>query len=466
MNLACYGIVCVIVSFAIGPLLFFFGLCKCAESEYWLWSGINSIPAIVLSLLLCLFVINSQERLSRKKLSLLLLGFYFLSFLDLTFWLWFHPQKRISHFVFGFLHGPIYDRYLPIDMGIIYHRAAHFFLGLGILYSYLARFYLVKDSQVKNYGGLSLDGSWNHVKMRFLPLGLLFCYFISAGLASQYPSVGQGASHLKEVLPETYEEELFAVHYIKGKDDKYVKAARNLVLESRFHLLELIRILELPHPSKVQIYAYPSSLTKKLAFGGGGTDVTDVYTPSIHIQLTSQIYRTLRHELVHALGSDFGFHGLGFHPNMALTEGLAVALAPELRTPDLHEGSYELIKSNKIGSIEDLFSPFFWKVAGARSYTISGSLVSYLLESYGSHGLKRLYAGDSFLQAYKMSTEQIIDDWKQFISEKSQGKENTILAEAIYRSPGTLYERCTHSKPVLRKNAMKADALFSRCSEI
>ncbi|MFK7825360.1 MAG: hypothetical protein AB8G05_14490 [Oligoflexales bacterium] len=436
-----YIIICLVISLLIGWSQFLLGSCRCTPSEFWLWYGLNSIPAVILSLLLCLVLINWGVKYSRKKMIGLLSAFYLMSFLDLFFWLWFFPQKRISHFVFGFLHGPIYDRYIPVDMGIIFIRSAHLFLSLGLFFAIISAYYS---------------------KKKVLSLILLSCYFLSAWYSSQYSSVGHGAKRLKMVLPETYEEEGFLIHYVKGKNGKYLNAARNLVLESRFHLSELKEKLKLSKSSKVHIYAYPSSLTKKLAFGGGGTDVTDVFTPSIHISLTSQLYPSLRHELVHALGSDFGFFGLGFHPNMALTEGLAVALAPELRSLDIHEGAYEILKRNSFVSIEILFSPFFWMVAGPRSYTISGSLVSYLLAQFGAEGLKSLYSGQSFEQAFQMDSKKVFKNWFLYIKKISENKENSILAESIFRSPGALYEKCTHSKPVLRKKAKDGSFLKFR----
>lgn len=434
-------IACFVASIIVGIILFIFDFCKCSVNEYWIWQIINSIPAIVLSLSICLVISSCQEKYSRKKIFFGLGFFYFVSILDLVFWLWFFPQKRISHFVFGFLHGPIYDRFLPIDAGIFFIRFSHILLSLTVASSLISLVYK---------------------KNKIFPLILLASYLVSNMVAANYPSVGQGTARLKKVLPETYHEDGFTIHYSTAKNDENLNAVRNLIVESRFHLAELKEILEIKKSSQIHIFVYPSSQIKKLAFGGGGTDVTDVYTPSIHIRLTPQLHPSLRHELVHALGSDFGFYGLGFHPNMALTEGLAVALAPELRTLDLHEGSFEILKGNKLSSLETLFSPFFWKVAGARSYTISGSLVSYLIERFGSEGVKGLYSGQSIEESFRLDKQILLNDWKQYIDEKSQGKHNAILAEALFRSPGALYERCPHSKPVLQKKTTTGSFLHLR----
>ena len=46
-------------------------------------------------------------------------------------------------------------------------------------------------------------------------------------------------------------------------------------------------------PSRV-FAAFADENKKKLWFGGGSTDVTDVYTPSVHVSLGSWPHPTLR----------------------------------------------------------------------------------------------------------------------------------------------------------------------------
>src|SRR5690606_33355072 len=116
-------------------------------------------------------------------------------------------------------------------------------------------------------------------------------------------------------------------------------------------------------------------------------------TPSIHITADAWPHPTLRHELVHALASGFGYHGLGFHPNMAFTEGLAEALAPREQMISVHEGAASLIESGRLPAIEKLFSPAFWRESGGRAYTVAGSFIRHLIETRGMAEVKNLYAG-------------------------------------------------------------------------
>ncbi len=147
--------------------------------------------------------------------------------------------------------------------------------------------------------------------------------------------------------------------------------------------------------------------------------------------------------------SFYAFHGLGFHPNMALTEGLAEALAPTRRSLDLDTSSGYLIAKNKVGSIADLFSPLFWKESGSRAYTIAGSLMLYLIKNYDLSTVKRLYMGESLERVFPNKHKLIIEKWKEMVLSKYNASKSDIEAEALYRSPGVLRDICPHTKALL-----------------
>jgi hypothetical protein len=46
--------------------------------------------------------------------------------------LWLMPQKRGTFLLAGFIHGAIYDNWIPLDPGVVWARAAHACFGLSI----------------------------------------------------------------------------------------------------------------------------------------------------------------------------------------------------------------------------------------------------------------------------------------------------------------------------------------------
>ena len=134
---------------------------------------------------------------------------------------------------------------------------------------------------------------------------------------------------------------------------------------------------------------------------------------------------------------------------MALTEGLAEALAPIRRSLDLDTASGYLIKNKKVGRVSDLFSPLFWKESSSRAYTIAGSLMLFLIDNYDLSRVKRLYMGESLESVFPNEHEAVITSWKSMVIEKYQKSKSDIEAESLYRSPGILRDVCPHAKTLL-----------------
>jgi hypothetical protein len=173
----------------------------------------------------------------------------------------------------------------------------------------------------------------------------------------------------------------------------------DLTREIEFHTNDLQAILKLKLPH-IHIFIYPNAQMKKFLFGGLDTDVTDVFTPSIHIREETGVHSTLRHELVHAALSGIGFHGLGFHPNMALTEGLAVALAPDPFEDKTDEVASLAMEDKSKEYLESLFGIEFYIESGPKAYSVAGSWIRHLIELGQIEKLLRVYSGQSSHQQY------------------------------------------------------------------
>lgn len=395
--------------------------CPCSQESFWLWFAINVYPTWILLqawlLLLCCVKTLRQSFLKLYGCHILL---WVLSFVILASTMWFEPQKRLTSLVWGFLHGPIYDDYLPIDHGVTLKRTAHLILGLWVI-------------------------CLPFISKRWRSLAIIVAS-ITTGLvwlpANRFPSQWHGNKHLQELLPLQQTGDGYTLFH----NNKDPKAIAKLSAAIRFHIAEIKEILA-PGPfPDIAIYAYPDSRTKKLWFGGGGTDVADVYTPSIHITGTALPHPTLRHELVHALASEIAFHGLGFHPNMAFTEGLAIAIAPRKRNLSLDQAARELLNSKRLPEPEKLFSPRFWEISGPRAYTAAGSIIHYLIQNYGQATINKLYSGSSFADTLGTNTSTLIGNWQSYLAAQADDETFALEAEALYRHPGLMGAVCPHTK--------------------
>lgn len=413
-------------------LVFAWEICPCASGEFRTFWWLQTLPHLCLGFAVATWIEHARRQgFSRMRLALICGFVLFISCLALAAQIWWEPQKRATHIFAGFLHGAIYDSWIPLDAGIAWMRMSHICLALAL------------------FTAVILD---RHRQRWPAVIVCLMSWFICHWQARQSPSQSHGLAALIESMPDTRLGPGFTLHYLnRPLDGDFQRRLENIYQSARFHSQDLMRLLAVPNPD-VHIFVYPNRESKKLWFGGDGTDITDVVTPSIHITLEGWPHPTLRHELVHAIASRFAYHGIGFHPNMAFTEGLATALAPRDDDMSLHEGAADIIENRRVAQIEQLFSPLFWSESGSRAYTVAGSLILYLLEQGGLDKVKALYAGSSWEEAFGQPAEQVIGAWQSYLKAHYTRQGPALQAEALYRYPGILRDACPHSKAMLAKN--------------
>lgn len=423
-----------------GMISYAAGYCECSKMGFYFWMLVQALPCWYLGHVFYYMILKIRhEGLNRKQALAVQVCIWSLVSLTIVGILWFLPQKRMVSVFIGFLHGPIYDEWLPVDNGIFFARLAHLFLALTLMglvwFRRKRNFYLVVSS---------------------LSVLTVILFLVS----SSYESVGNGTSVLNKNFDGQYKHGKLTFHYVKDGDEQDASEfVKRLFKDSVFHYEDLSSILGVDKP-EVDVYLYPDSEAKKLWFGGGATDVTDVVTPSIHITESGWPHPTLRHEMVHALSSYFAFYGLGFHPNMALTEGLAVALAPGEDDMTLDEASAALLKQDRLPELNNLFSFMFWKESGRRAYTVSGSIINFISREKGFRAVRDLYSGKSWEDSLGESKSETMNRWKKYIESIAVNMPDNLEAERLYRYAGIVQDLCPHSKADLAQ--ARSQNLFTR----
>lgn len=429
-------VISAVITFLPAFLLFQTQYCLCSENDFRFWWLVQVVPHLLFSHAAAWLMLKGRERGKRYIKSIYVSGLVAL-FLQMAWTLWSLPQKRMTNILTGFLHGAIYDNGIAVDEGILWARGSHAFIALALLF--LALF---------------------HRKVgRGLALTALILAMVTSFKASTFPSTTHGIHALVELMPEIKHSKYFTLHYQKPSSPEKMELINQIFASAEFHAQDLAKQLNAPKVH-VELFIYPSRREKKLWFGGDGTDITDVKTPSVHIVAETWPHGTLRHELVHAMASGFAFYGLGFHPNMGFTEGLATALAPNEDDISLHSGAANILRSQKVDT-KALFSPMFWGESGRRAYTVAGSLIKFLIDHYGIDKVKALYAGKSFEDVFGRASASIIEDWTKFLTTHYADRREDITAEALFRYPGILHDQCPHSKALLASRS-RADLVTLR----
>ncbi len=402
-----------------GLIFFRLGFCGCSEPGFFFWMILQVYPAALLGvggfMLICQ---RRKEGASVKIVFGVILALIVMSLLAL----WFFPQKRIISPALGFLHGPIYDRWIPVDSGVVFGRLCDGLLGLVIMLAVQMR--------------IKLNSK------RFLTA--LCTILLVRAQVFFAPSGGHGFWALDRVLSSEIKGVDVSLRYARSSSSDDQRAL-TLLRDAEFYVSEIKRDLGAEISNPIKIYAYKNEDQKKALFGGGDTDVADVWTPSVHVELSESPHPTLRHELVHAVASFVSWFDIGFHPNMMFTEGLAMALAPIDQETDFDIISASLLKSGRLKQPENLLNPIgFWSESGGPAYLAAGSFLRWMVRQYGREAIKKIYSGVSVKSAVGVAEVEVFKAWQQQIMGKYNASKDLIV-EKFARDPGVLNDFCPHS---------------------
>ena len=394
---------------------FFASSCPCSFMGFVFWLPFQVAPALIWT---CGVKLLLDDKHPRKNLWILALvnSTLIIQLLIQTLVL---PQKRFLHPTFGFWHGPVYDRYIAISDALVQNRILQFAAGVAICWLLL---------------------TW---RRQFLVRTAVFCLTV---VALQYLP-GEGTELGMKPLEARFAKRLigagFELHYVpRDNNDQQIQ---DLFWATHFHIEDLQQQLGI-EPPFIKVFVYPGSRDKKLWFGGAGTDITDVFSPSIHISERPLPHPTLRHELVHAALAREAYFGLGFHPNMALTEGIAVALAPQKRPWPLDVGARFLIESKKIDPYGIIQGQSFLAAAASRSYTIAGSFAKHLVDNQLTEHLLAVYSGQDWATSFNRQNRNLIQEWLDKLHQSPASQDTSLFGETLYREEGTLRSTCPHSR--------------------
>jgi hypothetical protein len=409
-----------------GFLYFSLQLSFCSWNGFLFWIFFNTYPSYLLSHGIAFIILHLYDKgFKKNKLILIYITFLIIHIFFLILKIYLFPQKRTLDLLIGFIHGPLYDRLIELDWHIVFFRVSHIFFFISIIISFL------------------------NIKIRLkIVLFTFFSIFstIINLIVFDKPSISYGHNVLQKVLQKKYEGDNFTIYHNSKNISKFA-------LTTDFHIKDIANILKLNSFSHIKVYLYDNYKTKKLYSGGRFSDFTDIYTPSIHIVNSSWPHHSLRHELVHAVASDIAFYGLGFHPNMALTEGLAMAIAPNKKSLNIHETAASIIDHSDL-NIVDIFSINFWRYSPYNAYNVAGSFIDFIIKKHGIKPIISLYKGQSWGKSFNgFSSQKIINNWQNFLNNIYLKEKYEFYTKfKIQANAGVLESKCPHSKADLYLN--------------
>jgi hypothetical protein len=160
---------------------------------------------------------------------------------------------------------------------------------------------------------------------------------------------------------------------------------------------------------------------------------------------------------------------------MGIIEGMAVAGDDGSDELTLHEWAGAMRKQKLAPDIRGLVRPAgFYSSAPARAYTLVGSFLRYLADTYGAPKLRALYAHGDFEGVYGRPLDALAQEWERFVDAVPLDEAAVNLAFERFRRPALFARACAREVATLSERAgqslasdpEEARRLYGRCAQL
>ncbi len=343
------------------------------------------------------------------------------------------PQIFIYNIFWGYFHGSLYDTSISITPQLWW-----LFVWRVVLSIYFISY---KKNLILSYISLLISL-------------LIWIFSSQIGLTTD-------ADIIAKKLGGVYKTENFTIYYSKD----IAKINKNIELlskEHEFHFMELTKLLKIESPKKLKSYIFKNSQQKKELMGAGNTLIAKPWQNSIYLNYSDFPHPHLRHELVHALASNFSKSPLklasknGWWPEIGIVEGLAVAFETPNDELTPLEKTKTLYEKKMLPNLESIVNPAgFWGKNSYYSYQIMGSFIMFLYQKYGVEKLKELNYSANFEKTYDKSLKELSNEWIDYIKILKIPDRFTEKIKEDFSKPPIFKKICPHTIEKLKGNALK-----------
>ncbi len=348
-------------------------------------------------------------------------------------------QVRFCSLFWGYFSGPIYDEDVSLDEYILLYK------GLSLVFSTI----LI----------LLFSGKRTLSKLTIVAIFILGGILIS-GQISKYE---HSREFISKRLGGVYTTEHFEIIY--PPDQEWSKEISIIGELHEYYYSQLISELKITENIKIRSYIFRDEDEKKGLTGAGRTQIAKPWLREIYLTPLLLTDARLKHEISHIvvgnlINSPLGLYGKfgGIIPNMAVIEGISVALEPETNILRLHQKAAILKQENKLPSFSGLFNVGkFYSRSGQISYSTSGSFIKFLIENYGIDKFKRLLKYEDFEKIYNKNISQVEKEYSEFLKQTEVSPQERYWASVISVSKGLVEKRCPHEIANLKKRLIEAN---------
>jgi tetratricopeptide (TPR) repeat protein len=379
------------------------------------------------------------------------------------------PQVYAFNHFLGHLPGPLYDEALAVTPRLGWFRLETLLLA-GVLALLTALCLDVREGRLRR--PRRSPGAW-------VLLGLLVGGV--AVLEGNGPRLGLRMTHefLAEQLGGVRDTEHFRLHYPRGMDREAVdRMLRDL--EFRHH--QLSQFLGGAPTERIHIYLYRSEEEKQALVGAARTQFAKPWLAELHINDKPFPHTSLHHELAHVMAAPAGSGPFrvttrfGLWPLMGVIEGFAVAADdPTQGELTLHQWAAGMRRQKLAPDMRKLMgTEGFYQSAPSRAYTVAGSFLRFLADTYGPEKVRALYAYADFQKAYGRSLDELVTEWERYVDALPLNEAAISRAFLRFRTGALFTRACAREVARIQKTAQGALAsdpqealeLYRRAAEL
>lgn len=343
--------------------------------------------------------------------------------------------------LFGYFPGTLYDRQVEVPAAWYTERALGAVIGAG-LWTFVV---LARDPETSRFSFARLG---RH------PLWCATVSFLAAialGMARESHAFGHTTSsrHITEKLGLVVETPHCRVVVPR---ELARSEAHGLAEECELRIKQHERALGVRENERVTAYFFRSTTEKRALMGAARVYIAKPWRRESYLQLAGLPHPVLAHELAHvvarhASGGLFGVPGrlFGLIPEPTLVEGLAVALEPRSRDELTPHQWAKAAKAAKIAPpLSQLLGPRFLSQNQALAYTLAGSFLRYVLDTYGAEKVRAIYRSGDVASTLGRRFDELERSWEAALESVPLPSQAAALAQQRFERPGVFSQVCPH----------------------
>jgi len=374
------------------------------------------------------------------------------------------PPVYTYNAILGYFPGNMYDENVELGAALLWSRLEQ----LGWLVALLA--VVATRFDVASY----------RARLR-LPrgaarrLGALAIAVVAGGGAVGLRSCGGelgfaiDAEDMETALGGRLETEHFVIFYSPTPE---IVADLSLIAEDHeFRYAQVVAQLGVAPAGKLHSFYFADRDQKARLHGSRDVEMAKPWRREIYLDHRSFPHGSLRHEIAHAVASEFGdwmwgvaarrVLGLPLLVSPGLVEGLAVAVDWPAGYDRLnpHESVRVIQAMGKVPSISSLMGLAFFSVSSEQGYTTAGSFLRFLLDRHGAAKLRAVYHnGGDFEDAYGVPRSQLEAEWRAMLETIDIPASVVKASQERFRRTSVFVRPCAHAIAKRRQHAFETFA--------